>query len=68
MEIGALRRSLRLNRVLRVGPYSDRTGVLVRGGTGTREITSCPSTPSSRRPHQKAKVLHGQDKENVETQ
>ena len=68
MEIGTLRKSLRLNGDLRVGPYSDRTSVLVRRGTGTREVASSLSTPSSRRPHQKAKVLHGQDKENVETQ
>ena len=68
MEIGTLRRSSGLNGVLRVGPYSDRTGVLVRGGTGTRELASSLSTPSSRRPRQKAMVLHGQGKEKVEKQ
>ena len=68
MELGTLRRSLRLNGVLRVVPYSNRTGVSVRGGTGTREVASSLSTPSSRRPRQKAMVLHGQGKEKVEKQ
>ena len=68
MDVWTLRKSLGLNEVLRVGPYSDRTGVLVRRGTGTRELASSLSTPSGRRPHQKAMVLHGQDKNYVETQ